>query len=177
VRPSMIASRSSRRTCSVMDTRSTLERRQVFARGATGLLRWTVDNHTIWCCRGSRAAWCLGASELGAGWVRAFVAAGPVSTGDPATRPPGTPCAVRAGFLPSGGGAPDDHAAQHAPSRHPRVKRPPLTMLRSRPLSAGVRDRPPRGTSPPRSWHRAVLPYRKAARLAGDVTAVAVHGS
>src|SRR3954453_2472128 len=54
MRPSMIASRSSRRTCSVMDARSTLERRQVFARGATGLLRWTVDNHTISRCRGSR---------------------------------------------------------------------------------------------------------------------------
>src|SRR5215210_1589900 len=35
----MIASRSSRRTCSVIDARSTLERRHVFARDANRLLR------------------------------------------------------------------------------------------------------------------------------------------
>src|SRR3954447_1839921 len=56
MRPSMIASRSSRRTCSVMDARSTLERRQLLASDATGLLRWTVDNHTIAVWRGSRRA-------------------------------------------------------------------------------------------------------------------------
>src|SRR3954447_23570326 len=174
MRPSMIASRSSRRTCSVMDARSTLERRQVFAWGATGLLRWTVDNHTIWCCRGSRAVASSALCVSGAGVCgrESCLDRGPRHA---AGRDPGSRWWRL--VMPVVSGPRTDHAAQYAPSRHPRVMRPLLTMLRANVVPSGVRDRPPRGTSPPRSWRRAVLPYCKAAELAPGLPAVAFHGS
>src|SRR4051812_43195826 len=98
-----------------------------------------------------------------------LVAAGPVSTGDPATRPPGTPRAVVVASCVRVVGPPDGHAAQHAPSRHPRVARPPGAMPCAGAVSARRtgRDRPAgrlvdgHGTAPfsrlagPPGWPRA----------------------
>jgi hypothetical protein len=91
------------------------------------------------------------------------VAAGPVSTGDPATRFARGPRVVALGGGASAVGPRDEHAAQHAPSRHPRVRRAGDALLRAdqAPPACGTAASPARLRG---RWPRfAGLPHRKAA--------------